>query len=285
MKNPQILQEFERRLEGAVEGFFARAFRSGLQPVELAKGIRRYAEQQREVAADVVVVPNAYRFRINPKDADRLGGYGNRLTRELASVVEATAAEESWALAGPVVIELRADPEVDYGLFRIAGRVDANATPTEAAPAAPPADAPTVVDPAPPGLPPLITSAAAVPAPTPSPTASTPGDPDATSVDMTGAFAAVGATTLALALPGGREIPLTGTRLVAGRQSDNAIAIDDVTVSRAHAAFVKRGGQWWVLDLGSTNGTRVNGRTAAEHPVHAGDRVELGEVVVEVVER
>ncbi|MFP4635253.1 MAG: FHA domain-containing protein [Nitriliruptoraceae bacterium] len=54
-------------------------------------------------------------------------------------------------------------------------------------------------------------------------------------------------------------------------------------MSREHAAFVRRGEAWWVVDLGSTNGTRVNGRQAAEHPIGPGDRIELGDAVVELV--
>jgi pSer/pThr/pTyr-binding forkhead associated (FHA) protein len=60
--------------------------------------------------------------------------------------------------------------------------------------------------------------------------------------------------------------------------------IRDTTVSREHAAFVERGDTWWVIDLGSTNGTRVNGLRAAEHPLSIGDRIELGDIVVEFVE-
>ncbi len=257
MKNPKILQEFERRLEGAVEGFFARAFRSGLQPVELAKGVRRYAEEQRQVSSDAVVVPNAYRFRVNPKDADRLAGFGPRLADELAGVVETTARDEAWRLAGPVVIEVVPDAGVAYGMFRLVGRIDAaaKADSADAADAATPAPAQADVDDVP---------------------------SDATDVDMTGAFEKV-TSGMRLRLPDGNEVVLEGSRMVAGRLAENPLPVDHATVSRAHAAFVRRGDEWWVLDLGSTNGTKVNGRPAAEHPIHPGDRVELGEAVVEVL--
>src|SRR5918997_666167 len=66
-----VLQDFERRLEGAVEGFFARAFRSGLQPVELAKAVQRYAGNYQNVGVDGVFVPNVYRFELNPADHER----------------------------------------------------------------------------------------------------------------------------------------------------------------------------------------------------------------------
>ena len=82
----------------------------------------------------------------------------------------------------------------------------------------------------------------------------------------------------------GARAPVTGQRITVGRRSDCTLALDDSTVSREHAAFVKRGDTWWVVDLGSTNGTRVNGVQAAEQPVGPGDRVEFGDAVVELVE-
>ncbi len=272
MRNPRILQEFERRLEGAVEGFFARAFRSGLQPVELAKGVRRYAEEQRQVGADAVVVPNAYRFRVHPKDHARLAGFGPRLATELAAVVEQTARDEAWALAGPVTIEVVSDDAVDYGMFRLVGRVDAEAR--SADPLGEPSATPV------PGE--AVPAAAQAAAPTP---AVADDGEQATDVDMTGAFDRPGGIP-ALRLADGTEVVLDGkARFVAGRVPEVDVTVEHPTVSRNHAAFVRRGDGWWVLDLGSTNGTRVNGRTAAEQPVRPGDRVELGEAVVEVVER
>ena len=77
---------------------------------------------------------------------------------------------------------------------------------------------------------------------------------------------------------------LAGTRVVAGRHADCQVVLEDTTVSRQHAAFVRRGDSWWVVDLGSTNGTRVNGAATSERPLHAGDRIELGEALLELVE-
>jgi pSer/pThr/pTyr-binding forkhead associated (FHA) protein len=68
-----------------------------------------------------------------------------------------------------------------------------------------------------------------------------------------------------------------------GRLSSCSVTIEDSTVSREHAALVRRGDRWWVVDLGSTNGTSVNGVQAAEQPVAVGDRIELGDAVVELV--
>lgn len=82
----------------------------------------------------------------------------------------------------------------------------------------------------------------------------------------------------------GAEIPLKGSRIVAGRRADCAVTLHDPSVSRQHAAFENRAGIWWVIDLDSTNGTKVNGRPVSKQLLKAGDRVELGETVIEFID-
>jgi hypothetical protein len=263
-----VLQEFERRLEGAVEGFFARIFRSGVQPIELARAVRRYGEDRQHVTADGVVVPNVYRVTVGPKDHERLAGYGASLPRELAEVVVQTASDRRWILKGPARVRIEVDDEVRLGRFRLAGRVEAveDAVRPPGARRHPdrlPADAPA------------------------GPSDVAPARDNRPAIDRTQVISAVPAAKLQLVVRSGNaagaSIPVQGTRLTAGRSSGCDLTIDDSTVSREHAAFVRRGPAWWVVDLGSTNGTRVNGARAAEHPLQPGDRVEFGDAVVELV--
>jgi hypothetical protein len=122
-----VLRDFERRLEGAVEGFFARAFRSGLQPVELAKAIQRYAGNYQNVGVDGVFVPNVYRFELNPADHERFREFGESLANELSDVLVRTAAERGWQLRGPARIELAVDEDVPLGTYELRGKVEASA--------------------------------------------------------------------------------------------------------------------------------------------------------------
>jgi hypothetical protein len=116
-----VLQDFERRLEGAVEGFFARALRSGLQPIELAKAVQRYAEDHQHVTADGVVVPNVYRVQVSEKDHERLSTFGESLPRELGEVVVNTAADRGWtAIAAGRSTEHLYRPEETDGWLKIA---------------------------------------------------------------------------------------------------------------------------------------------------------------------
>jgi hypothetical protein len=247
-----VLQDFERRLEGAVEGFFARAFRSGLQPVELAKALQRYAADTQHVTADGVVVPNVYRIRVSTRDHERLETFGEALARELGEVIVATASDRGWKLRGPVKVRVAPDESISYGRYQLAGRVEAVGD--EAA------------------------------APSSNPAAPAGGG----RLDRTQVVSAVPKTQLAVHIrsgpDAGQRVPVTGARVTLGRHSSCDVTLQDSTVSREHAAMVRRGDGWWVVDLGSTNGTRVNGVRAAEQPVAPGDRVELGDAAVEIVE-
>lgn len=244
-----VLQDFERRLEGAVEGFFARAFRSGLQPIELAKAIQRYADDNRLVAEDGIVVPNTYRVTISTRDAERLSTYGDQLPSELAEVVERTAAERNWRLRGPSQVEVVTGDKVRPGQYEVSGRVQAGPR----------------------------RSAAAPPPPAPRPASRPSGGHDGAATTV---LPATSSGAPALVGPDGAHVVLRAGRHTIGRLPDCDLHLDDSTVSREHAAVVRRGDQWWVLDLGSTNGTRVNGRAAGEHALTDGDVIELGDVEV-----
>jgi len=235
-----VLQDFERRLEGAVEGFFARAFRSGLQPIELAKAIQRYAEDSQHVTQAGPVVPNVYRIRIHPDDRERLASLGDSLRAELAQVVTRTAQERGWTLRGPATVEVQPHDDVKFGRYEIQGRVE-------------------------------VGDAGDIP-----PTRRTaPSDPRPLRLNGTAVLVAVDGT----------EHTLTGPRLTVGRLPTCDIAVDDGTVSREHAALVRRGDQWWVIDLDSTNGTAVGGVTAAEHLLRPGDHIQFGEADLTFEER
>ncbi len=252
-----VLQDFERRLEGAVEGFFARAFRSGLQPVELAKALQRYAADTQHVTADGVVVPNVYRIQVSTKDHDRLETFGEALPRELAEVLVSTASDRGWRLRGPVKVRIDADDGVAYGRYQLAGRVE-------------------TVDGGP--------GRAARPAP------ATGGDQaprkrlDQTQVVSPSTAPATLSLRVRTGGEAGASVPVRGSRLTLGRHSGCDVTLEDTTVSREHAALVRRNDGWWAVDLGSTNGTSVNGTRAAEQRVRPGDRIELGDAVVELVE-
>ena len=113
-----ILSEFERRLEGAIEGLFTKAFRTGLQPVELATRILREMDANKSIGVREVWVPNGYVFYLSQPDRERFSGTEKHLRRELEQVVREGAAERGWVLVGPPEVQFQTDPELKQGEFR-----------------------------------------------------------------------------------------------------------------------------------------------------------------------
>lgn len=113
-----ILRDFERRLEGLVEGFFAKAFRTGLQPVELARRLLREMEAGQTVGVRGVWVPNRYEFLISSADHDRFHGAEHALVAELRQLVREGARERGWSLVGPPEVLFEVDEDLGKGEFR-----------------------------------------------------------------------------------------------------------------------------------------------------------------------
>jgi len=263
-----ILRDFRTELGSDPEPIHQRVLRSGVRPIELAEALQEYLRDHQQATDDGVQVPNVLRITLGTKDHQRLARYGVALPRALGTVVVETVAEEGWQLLGPVKVRIDRDELVKVGAYRLVGRIE----PVDGWGPEPVTQAPTSA-----ATPVHATSstvgdvAVAVPAQPMSSAADAGGVTDPTLTVRTGVDA-------------GATLVLNGRRVTVGRGSSCDLVVRDTTVSREHAAFVQRGDVWWVLDLGSTNGTRINGLRAAEHPVTPGDRIELGDVVVELVE-
>jgi len=113
-----ILNEFERRLGGAIEGVFTKAFRGGLQPVELATRILKEMEANKTVGVREVWVPNRYVFFLSEPDRERFGQAERSLRGELEQVVREGAQERGWGLVGPPEVEFETDASLKQGDFR-----------------------------------------------------------------------------------------------------------------------------------------------------------------------
>jgi hypothetical protein len=113
-----ILRDFERRLGNLVEGFFASTFRSGLQPVELAKRLLREMDDGKTVGLHEVWAPNHFAFWLSPEDGERFGQAEQVLVSELKQVVRDAAAERGWGLVGPPEVEFHVDDELARGRLR-----------------------------------------------------------------------------------------------------------------------------------------------------------------------
>lgn len=244
----RILRDFERRLEGAVEGLFARAFRSGVQPVELGKRLVREVEDGRTVGVNRVYVPNVYIYELSPGDRERFADYEVALAQELAALAVDTARERDWAMLGPARIEFKTADDLEVGRFRLGSRVEADEQERDYA---------------------AQGGAAGAAAPVGPHTAMLPGQRPRAKVTAPASLVLV---------QGGQPIrswPLATSELTIGRAEQSDIPLADPGVSRNHARVVREGDDFIVEDLRSTNGTEVNGQPIRRRRLANGDMLKL----------
>src|ERR1700712_3882660 len=115
-----ILDSFERGLERAVNGAFARTFRSGLQPVEITAALRKEVDTHASpVARDRVLVPNRFAVRMNPADHASMSALGEPLIEELTGLLTQYATEQRYQMVSPPVIELESDESLPVGMLEV----------------------------------------------------------------------------------------------------------------------------------------------------------------------
>ena len=118
------MQGFERRLERLVEGSFSKAFRSGLEPVEVGRRLTRVLDAERTMGVDgVPVAPNNIGVYLSPDDFDRFESFADALARELAETAREHARAEGYHFVGPVTVTLVADDELRAGECDIAAEI------------------------------------------------------------------------------------------------------------------------------------------------------------------
>ena len=206
------LQRFERRLERLVEGAFTKAFRSGLQPVEIGRRLIRELDAGRTLGVRGTVAPNRFTVWLSPEDAERFAGFTDVLQRELQDAVRDHARDERYHFIGPVDVEVEVDERAKRGDLRVRAEM------------------------------------------------------------AEGEGGQVGA----LVLPDGRRVQLTQETAVIGRLPECAVALSDPQVSRHHAEVRPDHDGYRVVDLGSMNGTLVNGTRISEHVLRDGDVIVVG---------
>jgi Protein of unknown function (DUF3662)/FHA domain len=252
-----IFRKANKKLEGFVEGGFGRAFKSSVQPVELAHKLAKEMGDHKTVGVSNVYVPNDFDLYLGKDDYDHLVSFEDSLKTELSNYVTAFARREGWTLVAPPRLELHCDEDLHVGEFGIATRtVSAPAEAPDAGAFAAPA---AVVPPAAVAPGPVIDQTLLyqepAPADEPSPRASS-------------------ARGVLRGRQGDYQIadPVT----VIGRSRRCDIVLTDPNVSRQHAEIRRQDNGFMLLDLGSTNGTRVNRRDVKQVVLQHGDRIELG---------
>jgi hypothetical protein len=207
-----LLDNFERGLERAVNGAFAKTFRSGLQPVEVTSALKRELDTKAVVVArDRILVPNKFTVLLNPTDYSTMSGVGPSLIDEFILQVEQHATAQRYSFAGGISVVLESDDKLAEGVVTI------------------------------------------------------------DSVSIKGAVT----WTPVLEIDGTMH-PLTGPRTIIGRGSDADITVDDNGISRKHVEILWDGKRGQAKDLGSTNGSKLNGLRLTKAPLEPDSIIEIG---------
>jgi predicted component of type VI protein secretion system len=276
-----LFDRVERGLERAVHGAFAKAFKAEVQPVEIAAAMRRAMDDRAAVLGHGrTFVPNLFTIELAPTDFERLTGFSTMLTDELVASAQEHAESQRYQPGGPIRVDFLSKEDLETGVFRVRP-----STAKAAGPAAPP------------GIP--VVGPAAVP-PASAPTAAPAPAKDWASAAVASAprgprgprgpgaphepVAAAHPRTRAAERPwldvDGDRYPLLAAITVLGRDNSADVILDDPGISRQHTEIrVTSDGPHLVAsirDLGSTNGTFVNGERIASRRLADGDRVNLG---------
>lgn len=207
-----LLDNFEKGLERAVNGAFAKTFKSGLQPVEITSALRRELDTKAVVVSrDRILVPNKFTVRLSRADFDRMSGLGPTLIDELTQLVQRHATTQRYSFSGGISIRLSADDHLSQGMIEI----------------------------------------------------------DSVSVKGTVAWNPVLDIN-------GRRYPLLKSRTIIGRGSEADITVDDSGTSRKHVEILWDGTRGQVNDLGSTNGSTLNGAPLSKAPLAPESVIEIG---------
>ncbi|MFC8256753.1 FhaA domain-containing protein [Streptomyces sp. NPDC057291] len=282
-----VMKRFEQRLEGLVNGTFAKVFKSEVQPVEIAGALQRECDNNATIwNRERTVVPNDFIVELSAPDYERLSPYSGQLGDELSGLVRDYAKQQRYTFMGPIKVHLEKADDLDTGLYRVRSRTLASSSsqqgqqapqghlgqsshPGQGRPAAP---QPTGGYGYPPSSVPPMPAA-------PPPGGGRPGAPTADRRPP----AAPGPMPSAQVR---RWIEINGTRhqisrptLVLGRSTEADVRIDDPGVSRRHCE-IRTGTPSTIQDLGSTNGIVVDGQHTTRATLRDGSRIVVGSTTI-----
>jgi hypothetical protein len=247
-----VLRSIESKLESLFEGVFGRAFRTNVQPVELARKLVKEMDDHKNVSVSRVYVPNEYTIYLSQADHEQFASYEKQLRDELADYLAEHARRENYVLLSSPKVELETDDDLDVGVFGIATRMVQTGAGRDGEPE---------MD-AEPGHTMIYKPAAAAPV--------AQATEAASPVDL-GIEREVGVVSW-----DGARHEITKRRVVLGRSKEADLQVADPNVSRRHAELRQEGATYWLIDLDSTNGVEVRGKRVKRLKLEDGTRFTIG---------
>jgi len=243
-----ILRTIEQKIESLVEGVFGRAFRTNVQPVELARKLTKEMDDHRTVSVSRVYVPNEYTVYLSTADRAQFEAYEASLKLELEEYLGQHAKREGYVMLSPPLVAITTDDDLAIGEFGIATRMVQGRARKDT----------VAVSGAEPGQT-MVYRPIAGTAPT-GPSDEKPVAPEVVAL-----------------VAGGERHTVRKRTTVIGRSQGCDIRLGDTNISRRHAELRQQGTSYWIVDLGSTNGVEVNGSRVERAKLEDGDTVTLGE--------
>ena len=249
-----VLRSIEQKIEALFEGVFGRAFRTNVQPVELARKLAKEMDDHRVVSVTRVYVPNEYTVYLSQGDREQFEGYENSLLSELEEYLSEHARRESHALLTPPRVQLETDEDLALGEFGIATRMvqPRHGNRVEEEPDE------------------QVESGATMIYKHPVPEAAAAASPEEAGLER----------EVAVLSWSGQRLRVDKRRVVLGRSRECDIQIEDANISRRHAELRQEGTSFWIVDLDSTNGLEVNGRRVKRAKLDPGDSFTVGSTEV-----
>jgi hypothetical protein len=245
-----VLRAIEQKIEALFEGVFGRAFRTNVQPVELARKLAKEMDDHRTVSVSRVYVPNEYTLYLSSSDREQFESYEESLVSELVEYLSEHARRENYALLAPPNVLLETDDDLSVGEFGIATRM------VQPRRGKGPDEPVEQVEP----------GATMIYKPKAPPAAAEAAAPEELGLDR----------EVAVLSWDGQTMRVDKRRVVLGRSRECDIQVEDPNVSRRHAELRQEGSTYWIVDLDSTNGIEVNGRQVKRAKLESGDIFTVG---------
>jgi hypothetical protein len=252
-----VLRKLEEKIQGLFEGGFGRAFKSPVQPVELARKLVKEMGDNKVISVSRIYAPNEYALFLAPEDFQQFEAYEDQLKTDLADYLIEHARKEKYELLSRPIVIIKTDEDLVVGEFGIATRMV-----SAPEPAAPEASVP---------LPNLGADLGQTVVYRPTP------QPDGTMSVSAGEARDLGLTRECITLTvGDRVLEVTRRVVLIGRSRQCDLVLADPNVSRRHAELRQRGNDYVIVDLDSTNGVEVNGQKVKTGVLKNGDVITIG---------